>query len=78
MLISMVESFFDAHFRPPYCFSELIFVGVEEDEVFTLDYPMDSINGFFNPLENTLHQILANQFLHQDIFANFCVRDFSN
>jgi len=39
--------------------------GVEEDEVFTLDYPMDSIIGFFSPLENSLHQILANQLLHQ-------------
>lgn len=73
-----MESIFDAHFRPPYCFSELFFVGVEEDEVFTLDYPMDSIDWFFNPLENTLHQILANQILHQEVFANICVEDSSN
>jgi len=59
-------------------FCESFFVGVEEDEVFTLDYPMDSIIGFFSPLENSLHQILANQLLHQEIFANICVEDFSN
>jgi len=34
---------------------------------------MDSIDWFFNSLEQSLHQILANQFLHQDVFANFCV-----
>jgi len=59
-------------------FCKSFFVGVEEDEVFTLDYPMDSIIGFFSPLENSLHQILANQILHQEIFANICVEDFSN
>jgi len=59
-------------------FCESFFVGVEEDEVFTLDYPMDSIIGFFSPLENSLHQILANQILHQEIFATFCVEGFFN
>ena len=37
---------------------------------------MDSIIGFFSPLENSLHQILANQLLHQEIFANICVEAF--
>jgi len=59
-------------------FCKSFFVGVEEDEVFTLDYPMDSINGFFNPLENSLHQILANQILHQEIFASFCAEEILN
>jgi len=52
--------------------------GVEEDEVDTLNYPMDSIVCFFNPLDYGLHQIFANTILHQDIVATFCVRDFSN
>ena len=69
-----MESFLEPHFHPVYCFFLYqFFFGVEEDEVDTLDYPMDSITCFFNPLEYTLHQISANQFLHQDIFANFCV-----
>ena len=66
------------HFQPLYCFSYTIFFGVEEDEVDTLGYPMDSIHWFFIPLENTLHPILANQFLHQDIFAKFCVEGIFN
>jgi len=52
--------------------------GVEEDEVDTLDYPIDSTIDFFNPLDNSLHQIFANQFIHQDIFATFCVGGFFN
>jgi len=39
---------------------------------------MDSIIGFFIPLENSLHQILANQILHQEVFANICVEGFFN
>lgn len=57
---------------------EPFFVGVEEDEVDTLDYPMDRINWFFDPLDESLRQILANQILHQDIFATFCVRGVFN
>jgi hypothetical protein len=59
-------------------FSNQLFFGVEEDEVDTLDYPMDSMIGFFNPLDQSLHQIFANTILHQKVFATFCVRDFSN
>jgi hypothetical protein len=59
-------------------FSNQLFFGVEEDEVDTLDYPMDSMIGFFNPLDQSLHQIFANTILHQEVFATFCVRDFSN
>ena len=47
--------------------------GVEEDEVDTLDYPMDSVIILFNPLDFGLHQIFANTILHQEIFATFCV-----
>lgn len=68
-----MESILEAHFHLPYCFSRPFFFGVEEDEVDTLDYPMDSLYGFFNPLDNSLHQIFANTILHQEIFATFCV-----
>jgi len=49
--------------NPFIVFLEVIFVGVEEDEVDTLDYPMDGLINLFNPLDYGLHQI----------FATFCV-----
>jgi len=58
---------------PFIVFLEAIFVGVEEDEVDTLDCPMDSMISLFNPLDYGLHQIFANTILHQEIFATFCV-----
>ena len=54
-------------------FHDSFFIGVEEDEVDTLDYPLDSIHWFFNPPDESLHQIFANPNLHQDIFCNICV-----
>jgi len=61
-----------------YWIFEIIFTGVEEDEVDTLDYPIDSMINLFSPIDYSLHQIFANTILHQDIVATFCVRDFSN
>ncbi len=61
-----------------YWIFEVIFFGVEEDEVDTLDYPIDSMISLFSPLDYSLHQIFANTILHQDIVATFCVGDFSN